>query len=176
MATYKEVNAAWPVPCPIPTGKEAITGVKRLIRVAHRHAKEEGVGFGMKKYQFKITSGRRHTWPHRGIWNVNPNEKRWNGQGGWAEIVHSVSHWATYKYWPSESNHSPRHVYIEKMLTDYAVKNFLDGQLKRPEKPKPDPIEAKRTRLNARIMAWEGKERRAANALRKLRKQAKRYA
>ena len=61
MTTYKQVCAAWPSPMPIPTEREAIAGVKRLIRVAHRHAREEGIHFGLRKYRYKITTGNRRT-------------------------------------------------------------------------------------------------------------------
>jgi hypothetical protein len=159
---------------PIPTEKEAIAGVKRLIRVAHKHAREEGVMFGLRKYRYKITTGRRRTSQRSGTWYINCNE--W-GLGGWGEIVHSVSHWAQRKYWPNENPHGPRHVFIEKLLTDYAIRNFLDGQLKRPERIK-QPVDVKSVRaarVAKRIKKWEAVLRRATNALRKLRKQERYY-
>lgn len=175
MTTYKDVCSAWPTPTPIPTPKEAIAGVKRLVRVAHRHAKEEGIHFGLAKYRYKITSGNRQTWVHNWVWHVNPNERR--GAGGWAEIVHSVSHWAIRKYWPKENPHGPRHVFIEKMLADYAIKHFLGGKLIRPTKEKL-PVDVKMVRaarVAKRIKVWEAKKRRAENAIRKLRKQERYY-
>jgi hypothetical protein len=178
MTTYREVNAAWPDPCPIPTPQEAIRGVKRLIRRVHRIAIDDGAApnyLRLPKRRFKITSGRRITWPRKGVWYVNPNERRGGGQGGWAEIVHSVSHWAQRHYWPRENPHGPRHVWIEKELTDYAVKNLVGGQLKRPEKAKADPVEMRSARVGAAIKRWEAKKRRAETALRKLRKQERYY-
>lgn len=177
MTTYREVNAAWPEPCPVPTPQEAISGVKRLIRRAHRLAIEDGAALSSKprRYSFKITSGRRITWPRRGVWYVNPNERR--GSGGWAEIVHSVSHWTIRHYYGGDP-HGPRHVWIEKVLADYAIKNFLDGQLKRPMKEKaPVDLKAVRAaRVATRIKKWEAKKRRAESALRKLQRQARYYA
>src|SRR5579864_6322886 len=142
MTTYKEVCSAWPTPMPIPTPKEAIAGVKRLIRVAHRHAREEGIHFGMRAYRYKITTGNRWTDVRNGTWHINCNSRY---LGGWGDIVHGVSHWAMRKYWPREDGHGPRHVFIEKMLTDYALTHFLDGKLVRPTKEKP-PVDVKSVR------------------------------
>jgi hypothetical protein len=176
MTTYREVNAAWPTETPVPTPHEAMSGVKRLLRRAHRLAVEDGAlpkGTRLRRYRFKTTSGRRVTWPRRGVWYVNPNENR--RAGGWPEIVHSVSHWAQRHYWPNEDPHGPRHVWIEKVLADYAIKNFLDGQLKRPEKAKPDPADIRRERVQTAIKRWQSKLRRAETALRKLRKREAYY-
>lgn len=176
--TYDAIGASWPEPMPVPTNREAIAGVKRLIKVAHRHAREEGIHFGLTRYSYKLTSGRRHTWPRRGTWYVNPDERNHGGGGGWGEIVHSVSHWAMRKYWPEENPHGPRHVWIEKLLADYAIKNFLGGRLVRPlkEKPPVNMIDVRAARVAKRIKLWEAKRRRADNAIRKLRKQERYYA
>ena len=173
MPTYNEINSAWPTPTPVPSGPEAIAGAKRLIKLCFSHAKEEGRIDSCKSHQhrFVVTSGRRHTWIRGGVWYINPDEKRFNGLGGWAEIVHSISHWAMHKFWPHENPHGPRHVWIEKLLTEYAVKHFLDGQLKRPEKVPVDKKIARAIRRAALIERWEAKLRRADNALRKLRRQ-----
>lgn len=179
MTTYNEVNGKWPEPMPVPTAKEAIAGTRRLIRRAFALAASEGVpcdyGRYIKARRFKITSGRRVTWCRGGTWVVNPDEKRWGRSGGWGEIVHSVSHWAHRRFWPKEKPHAHRHVWLENELTDFAVANFLAGQLARPETPKPDPKAARAARVAARLAAWEAKARRAENALRKLRRQARYY-
>jgi hypothetical protein len=53
-ANYTHVNAAWPDIVPKPTPQEALTGAKRLFRLA----------MGRKfRGTWKLTSGRRHTWP-----------------------------------------------------------------------------------------------------------------
>ena len=177
MTTYKEVCEAWPDPMPIPTPAEAIAGVKRLIRVAHRHAREEGIHFGMRPYKFRITTGNRQTQQRSFTWHINCNEDGPGRQGGWGEIVHSISHWAMRKYWPKESPHVPRHVYIERMLADYARKHFLDGQLIKVRKVTApvDKIALRATRVAERIRKWEAKRRRAEAALKKLRKQERYY-
>lgn len=172
MTTYRDVDAMWPEPLPVPASQEAITGTKRLIRRAFALARGEGVMTGpVPKRKFKITSGRRRTWPRSGVWIVNPNER---GRG-WAEIVHSVSHWAQRRFWRSEDPHGPRHVWLERELSEYVIANFLAGQLARPAKTKPDAKVVRAARIAARIRAWEAKARRAETALRKLRRSARYY-
>lgn len=180
MTTYKEVNAAWPDPVPVPSNCEAIHGVRHLIRRAFALAKADGcVGFaGYKPYmrgrKFKITTGRRRTSIWRGV--VNPNECH----RGWAEIVHSVSHWAQHRFWPKEDSHGPRHVWLEKELATYAIESMprwavaCSGSEMR-KKPKPDVKQVRAARVAARLAAWEAKRKRADTALRKLRKQARYY-
>lgn len=177
MPTYKEINSAWPDPMPVPTPAEAIKGTKRLIRKAFALARDDGVERSYSNYmtgrKFKITSGNRHTWPQSGAWLVNPNEQR--GRGGWSEIVHSVSHWAQRRFWPKENPHGPRHVTLERDLAAYAIANFLDGQLARPERATPPVKHVRAARVATRIKRWESVERRAVKALRKLRRQARYY-
>lgn len=181
MATYKKLSEMWPDPMPVPTPQEAIAGTRRLIRRAFALAAEDGregfMGYGayIKRTRFKITSGNRFTYPRNRTWYVNPNDPHHGGGGGWGEIVHAVSHWAQRRWWPNEDPHAPRHVYLETELAKYAVENFLAGQLARPEKPKPDAKAVRAARVVARLKAWEAKRKRADNAIRKLRRQARYY-
>ena len=178
MTTYRAVNAMWPDPFPVPTSREAITGAKRLIRRAHRLAIEDGA---IPKYaklrprKFKITSGRRYTEIRSGVWYVNPNQ---GNHWGWHQIVHGISHWAQRHYWPQADGHGPLHAWLESELADYAIKNFLDGKLARPEKVKApaDKIAVRAAAVAKRIKKWEAKRRRADTALRKLHRQEKHYA
>lgn len=177
MSTYGQLNAAWPDDLKAPTPREALAGTKRLIKLCYRHAKEEGVFSGKPmKRRFKIVSGNRHTWLNDGVWCVNPNYT-WPGFGGWKGIVHGVSHWAQRRFWPNEKPHGPRHVWIERMLADYAIKHFLDGSHVRPLKDRPpvNVIDVRAARVAKRIKQWEAKRRRAENALKKLRKQDRYY-
>ena len=176
MAKYDSVNGQWPEGTNdgrdiIPTPEEAMSGAKRLYRVA--------LG---KPYRgtMKLTSGRRHTWIRRHVFYVNPNEKRWSGSsinGGWHEIVHSISHLAARRLY--REGHGPRHAWIEKELIAHVVRSgWLDGKLKRKaSEPKPvDPKAEKLTSIEARIKRWQAKQKRAATALRKLERQRKYYA
>ena len=176
MAKYNSVNGQWPEGTNdgrdiIPTPEEAMSGAKRLYRVAM------GRPF---RGTMKLTSGRRRTWIRHNVFYVNPNEKRWahaSVNGGWHEIVHSISHIASYRLY--REAHGPRHAWIEKQLIAHVVRSgWLDGKLKRkPSEPKPpvDPKVEKLTGIEARIKRWQAKQKRAATALRKLERQRKYY-
>jgi hypothetical protein len=173
MTTYTAVNAVWPKPHPVPTPQEAISGTKALIRFARKLATQDGrEDRWVREYKFKLTSGRRHGGVRGGTWYVNPNlHRHW----GWHHLVHQVSHWAKRHYWPKAPDHGLCHAWVEAELANYAINNLIEGQLRRPEKPKADPVVVRRERVDAAIKRWEGKKRRAENALRKLRRQERYY-
>jgi hypothetical protein len=180
MTTYAKINACWPKPpYPVPTDQEAIAGVKALIRVARRLAKDDGKDCKLyDNYAFKIVRGNRHSKrvrENRGmVWYINPNLR---GYWGWHHLVHTVSHWANRYFW-SAPEHGLHHAWLEGELTDYAVNNLIAGQLRKPEKPKQpvDLIEIRRKRVAASLQRWETKLRRAENAIRKLKRKEARYA
>lgn len=171
------VNSKWPKDMPVPTEQEAITGAKRLYR------KAMGKPF---TGDVKITSGNRHTWIR-----MAPDAKRGRGyirtmfvnpayrhRPGWPGIVHSISHYAHSRKHPNDRPHSDRQAYIERDLTDYALAaGFHEGKLKRVPKPKPhkDLAADRAANIDKRIAAWETKEKRAKNALKKLRNQKRYY-
>jgi hypothetical protein len=160
---YESVNGQWPAGTNDgrdlkPTPQEAISAARRLYR------------FGMKKPwrgEIKLTSGRRVTWVRRGVLYVNPDER---GCGGWHEIVHSMSHLVARRLHGEAHGH--RHAWIEKeMIAHVVASGWLDGKLRRAEKPPVDRAAMKRERLAARLKAWESKARRADRAVAKLRRQ-----
>lgn len=168
MAKYDSVNGQWPEGTDCgrgikPSPQEAMAGAKRLYRVAMKRPFRGKV---------KLTSGRRDTRIRRHVLYVNPD---WRG-GGWHEIVHSISHHASYHHF--RENHGPRHAFIERELTRYVVEHgWLEGKLKREPKAKPDlDIRAlRRDRIIARIKKWEARRKRADTALKKLRRQRAYY-
>jgi hypothetical protein len=167
-ANYTHVNAAWPDNTPAPTPQEALSGAKRLYRLAMGRA---------YRGKWKLTSGRRHTWPRRGTFYVNPNRIGW-GFSGWKEITHSISHHAARRLHPHARPHSGQHAFLERTLAEHVVKSgWLDGKLKRPEQPKAevDQRAIRAVRVQARIDTWERKKRRAETALRKLTRQRAYY-
>jgi hypothetical protein len=177
MTTYRDVNAVWPDPIPVPTSRDAITGAKRLIRHAHRLAVKDGAVpkySRLRRFTFKLTSGNRYTEVRRTVWYINPNQ---GGHWGWHQIVHGVSHWAQRHYWPKAGGHGALHAWLEKELADYAIKNFLDGQLTKLTRDTipVDKIAVRAARVSARIKEWEAKRRRADNAIRKLRRTERYY-
>jgi hypothetical protein len=187
---YESVNNSWA--CDTremrkPTGKEALKACRLLLREGFR-------AFGSRrqvtrKRRFKLTSGRNRTWPvgsetsRRGeivqVWNVNPNECNL----GFAEIIHSVSHWVHQAVNPGlvrqHGGGHNGHAHIEQYLVDWVRKQrWVEYGLKvRPDKPKPTKDEKKAAKLAStlkRLEAWRAKERRATTAIRKLNASVKR--
>jgi hypothetical protein len=170
---YASVNGAWPEgPLPVPTGPEAIAGARLLIREGFRF---HGIMHEVKrKRKFKLTSGRRHTWPSRGVWAVNPNYRH---RPGWPGIVHSISHYVHRRAMPGWKPHDC-HAMTERHLVEYVVsKGWLSGALAKPERVKVErDVKAERAaNVAARLAKWERKKLRAETALKKLRRQAAYY-
>jgi hypothetical protein len=167
---YQSVNGQWPEGTNEgrdlkPTPEEAIAAAKRLYRFAFK-----------KPYrgEFKITSGRNYTFPRWGVFNVNPDQRN----GGWHELVHSMSHFATSRLYPNANGHGPQHAFMEREMIKYVVDSgWLDGKLRSKKKPKAtvDPRTVRAARVAARIKSWEAKKRRAENALKKLQRSARYY-
>ena len=164
---YVSVNGAWPDgELPIPSPQEALSGAKRLYRLVMGH-KWRG--------KWQLTSGKRYTWPANGVYHVNPNGRYF---GGWRDIVHLMSHQCHRRLYPRHKPHDGRgtHAFIERTMIEHVVKSgWLDGKLKRPEKPKPDVQQARQQRVLARIEKWQAKHKRAETALKKLKRQARYY-
>lgn len=172
---YESVNGQWPEGTNEgrsikPSPQEAIAGAKRLYRIA----------FGRPfRGKMKLTSGRRYTYIRSGIFYVNPDQRYWTGQGGgWHEIVHGISHYASARLFPKAKGHGPQHAFLERQLIAEVVKRgWLDGKLKRPEKPKPvvDRNELELARIIARAKRWEARRKRAETALKKLARRRRYY-
>jgi hypothetical protein len=163
------VNSKWPNDTTIPTEQEAISGAKRLYRKAMSQPWRGSV---------KITSGNRYTRIRGRVLFVNPNQKDGTERGSWEKIVHSISHYAHRRLNPNDAPHSSRQAYIERDLTDYVLtQGWLDGKLKRHEKPKEDKdvVSIRYQRILAREASWEKKLNRAKNALVKVRKESRAY-
>lgn len=160
---YHAVNSHWPEGTDEgraikPTPQEAMRGFRMLYRKAFGRA---------YRGTLVLTSGNRRTGygSKPGTVRINPDECG----GGWHEIVHSVSHMASWRLY--RENHGPRHAWIERELIAYAVSSgFLDGRLRREPKPAPEinRTQLRRNKLLARIKRWEAKRNRAENAIRKL--------
>lgn len=64
------------------------------------------------------------------------------------------------------------------MIREVLRRGWLEGKLRTPEKPpkpEPDPKTVKLVRTEQAIERWEAKQRRAANALKKLRRRLAYY-
>lgn len=166
---YEHVNDQWPgdIDRRALSGPEAISAAKRLYR------------FAMKKPyrgKFKLTSGRRYSWPRRGVFFVNPEKHHF---GPWRDLVHDLSHYCAWRLHPGAKPHGTQHHFLEKEMVAYVIRSgWLEGKLLKPTKEKP-PVNKKAeraARVLARIETWERKKRRAETALRKLKRQASYYA
>ncbi len=183
MTTHEDwerlVNNKWPSHLPVPTEQEAIAGAKLLFR--------KGMGRSFKG-KVKLTSGNRHTWIRRGVLYVNPDQRCWNGRGGWAEIVHHLAHYCQRRLYPGSKPHSSKELYLERDLTDYVLeKGFLEGALKKePKEPvklrasdrfclKYEKTEKAIFRANEKLKKLNAQTRRTENRLKKLFKQKKYY-
>lgn len=168
---YESVNGAWPAGTNEgralkPNPQEAVTAVKRLWR------------FAMKRpcpLKVVAVAGRRLSGITSGVYHINPDERG----GGWHEVVHDVSHRCAWRLHPGVKTHSTQHAFLEREMIAYAVRSgWLDGKLRRPErpaKPKPNPAEVRYQRVLAAIARWEAKRRRAVNALKRLERRRRHY-
>jgi hypothetical protein len=174
---YQSVNGAWPDQVPHPTGPELVTAAKRLWRMATG---------APCPYRVVIATGERAgRWTCRrrvGTRLVRDDKARAlvlivNPKTGWHEFVHSLSHKAHRKLHPGAPDHDDlgRHAFVERGMIDHVVgSGWLDGRLKRPEKPSAPPCDKRvlrGQRVDAAIVRWERKAKRAERALRKLRRQ-----
>lgn len=96
---------------------------------------------------------------------------------GWRRLAHDVSHEIFDILYPSKRAHDPLHEHYENQIATYIVeKKWLDGALKPKQRaPKPPPTEyekraAELDKVSDAIKRWESKAKRAANALKKLRR------
>jgi len=163
---YHAVNGQWPENVPELTGPEAVAAAKRLYRFAMKRA---------WKGTWKLTSGRRYTWPRGRTFYVNP--ARGDGlHGGWRDLVHMMSHYCHREQFPRAKPHGANHHFLEKEMVAYVIKSgWLDGRL-RPKLGTPRPKPGRIVRLDASLKRWTTKLRRAETALRKLTRQRARLA
>lgn len=169
---YDRVNNAWGQDrgsLPALTEAEAISAAKRLWRIA--------TGKKWPGYKIRFTSGNRYTrFSGRELsinvaWHNNPSH-------GWRDLVHVISHKTLRIVRPGHDDHGTAHASHEYTLIQEVIKRgWLEGKLKRPEKPKPERnVKAERhERVLARIVTWESKLKRARTALKKLHKQRAYY-
>lgn len=160
---YARVNGAWPSSLPALTGPEAVSAFKRLWRKATGKPLP-------KQWRIKLTSGNRRN-------DLYGNPKVINPEAGWNPLVHHISHRAHHYVngsRPDFDPHGTQHAGIERTLIEYVVASgWLDGKLKRKEKPAPtlDDVRAKRrANVAAKLARWQSKEKRAATAIKKLKR------
>jgi hypothetical protein len=170
--SYEPVNAAWQaadVIAPM-TRAEAERSARRLFRFA------TGETF---RGTVRVTSGNRYSYlvswrfpdgiRHSYTMQVNPS-------CGWRQHVHTLSHsfYPFCRWRNSDKPHSRSHARLElRMAKEVIRRGWLAGTLRDAPKAAStvdDKRAAKRAKLEARVVAWERKAKRAETALRKLRK------
>jgi len=162
---YERVNAQWPAEVPALTAEEAVKAAKSLYLCAMGQRFEGEV---------KITSGNRYSWIRRNVMFVNPDRRETIG-GGWAALIHDLSHYAHRHVNPGVKPHSREHARLElKMVKHVLASGWLEGKLKplskvEPPAPSKDDERVKRyERVLASIRRWETKAKRAETYLKKL--------
>ena len=164
----------WPDVVPPLTENAAVNAVRRLYRFSCGEAMP-------KSMTIEITSGNRRASDWR--WNGDHRSFFINPGKGWAELIHDLSHDFDYIV-NGSSSHNKHHARFERKLIREVVKR---GWLETKPEPAPAPEKvvpinntaAKRQlaldRIEARIVSWDRKARRAKNALAKLAKQQRYY-
>jgi len=179
---YVSVNGSWPADADT---KKPISPAlaKRAFKVLYRHRFHKPWKFPVQA----VKGAHRRTWA--GYVKLPKHIEKWGmivaPDAGWHNFVHDLSHWIHRKQYPNQDAHrASSHAAVEKDLIEQVVnRGWLQAKepQRRPRaaKPKPTPAQAKLQRIEASIARWEAKQRRAANALKRLCRQrgrALRYA
>lgn len=111
---------------------------------------------------------------------VNPdNERRRPEHRGWKGICHDLSHLRHSRENPDMQPHCGAHARLEiRLIKEVIKRGWLTGTIEdkpRVAKPAVDARNSRYERICQRIEGWERRERRAINALKKLRKQRAYY-
>lgn len=98
-----------------------------------------------------------------------------NHYNGWGRLIHDVSHIVFARRHPTFRPHDGGHAALEREIAAYVVrKGWLEP--KRKEAPSEAALaQQKHERLLIRLKRWEAKQRRAANAIKKLKRALARH-
>jgi hypothetical protein len=169
----RRVNDLWGGARPVLSPEESILAARKL----YRHAM--GKAWTGK---WAVVTGRRHTWPRRGTFYVNP-DRPW-GERGLRGIIHMIAHWCHRRLHPGDKPHSIRQLRLEAKLTKFALaRKWHEGTLKKEpkaepvkvEKAQPDRIMQRYHRMSARRDKWEKELTRARRLLTKAQREVRAY-
>jgi len=118
-------------------------------------------------YKIRIGSGNRNTWLQGSVFTINPKK-------GWRDINHDMSHFIHWR--KTGLSHQGGHMSVERDGAQLIRRRFLEeGSPPVKAKPEIDLIEKRAASVDRRIVGWEKKLKRAAKALKKLKKQKRYY-
>lgn len=117
-------------------------------------------------WKIRIGSGSRRTWLHYGVFTVNPEQ-------GWRYLNHDMSHFI--ERCTTGDAHSDGHLRRERNGANLIVRRLLRDEPYVEPKKRRDHVADRAARVNANIKRWETKLRRAATALKKLKKKKRYY-
>lgn len=160
---YQRVNGTWPEgPLPKMTRVEAERAGRKLFRFVTGKPFQGTLSIGRGNHRSRVRGGT--------FMRVNPGQ-------GWHDMVHDLSHDLHHIQHPSKRPHDGTHAFMEREMIEFVVSNgWLDGKLRPPVKPKPDPRKVRAARVAESIQRWQRKKKRAETALRKLIRQQRYYA
>lgn len=177
MADYTAANEPWPKVLPYITREEAERAATKLCR---KFGKWED-----RSETVKMDASRRRDYLPAGKgarifkpWICLSGDPS-TVYRGWRRLVHSLSHRIYHYRYPYERRgHARFHHTLEAEMVAFVLStDWLQGGLKPKAKAAPSIDEKKVAKFNAlqaRIARWESKQRRAENALKKLRRSIKR--
>ena len=121
---------------------------------------------GKLPWKLRIGSGNRRTWMHDFVFTVNPDQ-------GWHDINHDMSHFIERR--GSGGLHTDNQVRLEGAGARLIMRRFLRDEPYVDPKKGLDRVAQRATRVDNGILRWESKLKRAANALKKLKRQKRYY-
>lgn len=117
-------------------------------------------------WKLRVGSGNRRTWRDSHGFTVNPDQ-------GWHDINHDMSHFIERQQ--TGGAHTDRHVRLEGAGARLIVRRFLRDEPYVDKKKERDHIADRAARVDAGIQRWDAKLKRAATALKKLKKKQRYY-
>lgn len=157
---YDSVNAAWAATGYPPATRDEVT---RALAILCRK-------FGGTQYGSPAMLQPFRTKRVRVCWITRKGGSQWKG---WARLAHDFSHMVFRARHPHLTPHHPSHVRVEREVTEFMLAaGWHTGALKRePVAPSLDEKRtARRANLAARLARWESKAKRAATAIRKIKR------
>jgi hypothetical protein len=164
---YDPIGQVLPPMTPPITRAEAQRAVIKLYKHFGK-AELRSANFG-GPIQYKRTVARRCWASTKPAPGSDPNK-------GWPRLIHDVSHMIFRRRHPRFRPHDGGHATLEREIAQYVVaQGWLDSKPLRPKAAaklsKGEARALRLARIEAAIQRWQAKQRRAENALRKLKRQ-----